>query len=429
MANNSGVQNVNMFKTQSPYEQQIEEMKRRQQMAEMLQQQALQPLESQVAPGGMVVPTSPVLGLTKMLQAYMGGKQLRDIEKQRGEREQLEGNKAMNFLKDIRMGQQQPMSADDALGASLSATPTEAQRMPMSAMDKQGAMDAAMLGGSPQMRMAAQLAAMEPKRKVKFGDVDTSKFTPASLKAAEDADDLGLLEPIAAKPATPTVRPTEVMRNGKPTIIDALTGKVIGEGRPIASSFGKAPSGFRYTGQGELEPIPGGPNDPNSPKAMPMSVINDNLADGQTVKRLQAGRQTAQGFIRDLSGENPVLPLSATKVAIYKANQATSGVMGLPAASDSAVRYFELERFINEQVNEILSRAKGPQTDQDALRAKKQILDNMNDGKIVVSGLKRLDEILNREEQIANDSIEERNTAYGRGATRAPQPPPGFRRQ
>jgi hypothetical protein len=144
---------------------------------------------------------------------------------------------------------------------------------------------------------------------------------------------------------------------------------------------------------------------------------------------LQAGRQTAQGFISDLSGENPVLPLSATKVALYKANQATSGVMGLPAASDSTVRYFELERFINEQVNEILSRAKGPQTDQDALRAKKQILDNMNDGKIVISGLKRLDEILNREEQIANESIQERNTAYGRGSTKAPQPPPGFRRQ
>lgn len=407
--------NVSMFKTQSPYEQQIEELKRRQQMAELLQQQALQPLESQVAPGGMVVPTSPVLGLTKMLQAYMGGKQLRDIEKQRGEREQLEGNKAMNFLKDIRMGQQQPMSADDALGASLSATPTEAQRMPMSAINKQGAMDAAMLGGSPQMRLAAQLASIKPERKIKFGDVDTSKYTPESLKAAESADDLGLLVQIAPKPATPTVRPTEVMRNGKPTIIDALTGSVIGEGRPISSSLGKAPSGYRYTAQGELEPSPGGPYDPNAPKAMPASVINDNLADSQTVKRLQAGRQTAQGFISDLSGENPVLPLSATKVAIYKANQATSGVMGLPTASDAAVKYFELERFVNEQVNEILSRAKGPQTDQDALRAKKQILDNMNDRNIVTSGLKRLDEILAREEQIATETIAERNAAYGRG--------------
>jgi len=194
------IQNTNMFKTQSPYEQQIEEMKRRQQMAEMLQQQALQPLESQVAPGGMVVPTSPVLGLTKMLQAYMGGKQLRDIEKQRGEREQLEGNKAMNFLKDIRMGQQQPMSADDALGASLSATPTEPQRVPMSAMDKQGAMDAAMLGGSPQMRMAAQLAAMKPERNMKIADLNPKDFTPESWKIASRADDPSLLEGLAPKP-------------------------------------------------------------------------------------------------------------------------------------------------------------------------------------------------------------------------------------
>lgn len=427
MANNSGVQNVNMFKTQSPYEQQIEEMKRRQQMAEMLQQQALQPLESQVAPGGMVIPTSPVLGLTKMLQAYMGGKQLRDIEKQRGELSERSTAEAQDFLRLMAPGAQQRMSPDAALAASLSTAPTEAQ--PVTAQQRQEAIMGAGLSANPQMRMAAQLAAMKPERKVKFGDVDTSKFTPESLRAADSADDLGLLVPVTPKPATPTVRPTEVMRNGKPTIIDALTGNVIGEGRPIASSFGKAPSGFRYTTQGELEPIPGGPNDPNSPKAMPMSVINDNLADSQTIKRLQAGRQTAQGFINDLSGENPVLPLSATKVALYKANQATSGVMGLPAASDATVRYFELERFINEQVNEILSRAKGPQTDQDALRARKQILDNMNDGKIVVSGLKRLDEILNREEQIANDSIAERNTAYGRGATKAPQPPPGFRRQ
>ena len=99
MATDPRMQNISMFKTQSPYEQQIEEMKRRQQMAEMLQQQALQPLESQVAPGGMVVPTSPVLGLTKMLQAYMGGKQLRDIEKQRGEVEKGARSEALDYLR------------------------------------------------------------------------------------------------------------------------------------------------------------------------------------------------------------------------------------------------------------------------------------------------------------------------------------------
>jgi len=98
------------------------------------------------------------------------------------------------------MGQQQPMSADEALGASLSATPTEAQRMPMSAMDKQGAMDAAMLGGSPQMRMAAQLAAMKPERVLQLDKIDPSKFTPQSLDAAIKADNPALLVRVPDKP-------------------------------------------------------------------------------------------------------------------------------------------------------------------------------------------------------------------------------------
>jgi hypothetical protein len=148
---------------------------------------------------------------------------------------------------------------------------------------------------------------------------------------------------------------------------------------------------------------------------MPASVINDNIADSQTIKRLRAGRETAQGFIDSLSGEKPKLQLSAFNNAKYRADEATSGVMGMGPASDAAVQYVALERFVNEQVNEYLSRAKGPQTDQDANRTRKQILDNITDNKIVVSGLQRLQEIFDREDQIFNESIAERNAAYGRG--------------
>ena len=202
MANNSGVQNVNMFKTQSPYEQQIEEMKRRQQMAEMLQQQALQPLESQVAPGGMVVPTSPVLGLTKMLQAYMGGKQLRDIEKQKGELSERSTAEAQDFLRSMAPGAQQRMSPDAALAASLSTAPTEAQ--PVTAQQRQQAIMGAGLSANPQMRMAAQLAAMKPERVLQLDKVDPSKFTSASVASAFNADDPTLLVPVTPKPDKPT---------------------------------------------------------------------------------------------------------------------------------------------------------------------------------------------------------------------------------
>lgn len=198
MATDPRMQNVNMFKTQSPYDQQIEELKRRQQMAEMLQQQALQPLESQVAPGGMVVPTSPVLGLTKMLQAYMGGKQLRDIEKQKGELSERSTAEAQDFLRSMAPGAQQRMSPNAALAASLSTAPTEAQ--PITSQQRQEAIMGAGLSANPQMRMAAQLAAMKPERVLQLDKVDPSKFTSASVASAFKADDPNLLVPVTPKP-------------------------------------------------------------------------------------------------------------------------------------------------------------------------------------------------------------------------------------
>lgn len=73
---------ANEFVTLNPYDDQLEKLRQRQKMAELLQQQALQPLESQVAPGGYAVRTSPVLGLAKMLQAYMGGREQSNIDKE-----------------------------------------------------------------------------------------------------------------------------------------------------------------------------------------------------------------------------------------------------------------------------------------------------------------------------------------------------------
>jgi hypothetical protein len=133
-----------------------------------------------------------------MLQAYMGGKQLRDIEKQKGELSERSTAEAQDFLRSMAPGAQQRMSPDAALAASLSTAPTEAQ--PITSQQRQEAIMGAGLSANPQMRMAAQLAAMKPERKVKFGDVDTSKYTPESLKAADSADDLGLLVPVAGKP-------------------------------------------------------------------------------------------------------------------------------------------------------------------------------------------------------------------------------------
>lgn len=93
--------NTQKFTVPSPYDQQMAELQRRQKMAELMQQQGMEPLESMTAPGGMVVKTSPLLGLAKMLQVGLGSRALNAIEKQRGEAEKADMASAMDFLKNI----------------------------------------------------------------------------------------------------------------------------------------------------------------------------------------------------------------------------------------------------------------------------------------------------------------------------------------
>lgn len=186
--------NLQQFQT---YDQQTAELQRRQRMAQLLQEQAMQPLESQVAPGGMVVPTSPLLGLSKMLQAYMGGKAQQNIEKQRGEMDQRSRTEAQDFLKTITQGQQQPMSPDAALAASLSAAPTEAQRVPLGGAERQQALLQASMSGNPRMAAMAQLLSqMKPERVLQLDKIDPAKFTPQSLAAAMQADNPTMLVPV-----------------------------------------------------------------------------------------------------------------------------------------------------------------------------------------------------------------------------------------
>lgn len=216
--------NITSFSVQSPYDQQMEELKRRQRMAELMQQEAMQPLESQVAPGGMVVPTSPVLGLAKLLQSYMSGKQLRDIEKQRGEAEQRAGTEAMDFLRTIRQGEP---SKDAALAASLSPTPTESIRVPLSPTERQTRIESAFLGGSPQMKLAAQLASMKPESE-EYGTTpirgrDGKYYLVSKTGNVKEA---GFEAP---EEKLPTVSQATVMRDGRKVVIDANTGREIGQ--------------------------------------------------------------------------------------------------------------------------------------------------------------------------------------------------------
>lgn len=64
-------------------------------------------------------------------------------------------------------------------------------------------------------------------------------------------------------------------------------------------------------------------------------------------------------------------------------------------SNESDLNKVEFEQFVTSSVNSILNLAKGPQTDQDAKRAEKQIIDalNKNDSKAVKRGLESLKKV------------------------------------
>ena len=81
------------FNIANPYQTQLDDLARRQKMAEIMQQQSFQPIE-RFSYQGIEAPISPLSGLAKALQMYMGAISQKDIAEERkalGEKYQKEG--------------------------------------------------------------------------------------------------------------------------------------------------------------------------------------------------------------------------------------------------------------------------------------------------------------------------------------------------
>ena len=92
----------------SPYAAEQATIERRRKLAELLQQQSMQPIEQQTA-GGRVVPISPFQGIAKMLQAYSAaqGTQRAD-EQMRALGEKVTGDRASTLAKALQAGRGTP---------------------------------------------------------------------------------------------------------------------------------------------------------------------------------------------------------------------------------------------------------------------------------------------------------------------------------
>ena len=143
----------------TPYDEQMAELQRRQRIADLMQQQAIAPLETPQSGGRMIAKVSPVAGLAKMLQAYMAGKEQRDIGQQQKELGRQDVQNAMSLMDRLQAGKPSEMSPDQALAASLSTQPTaRAPNQPFSNVEqRQFLIGQGLLGGPRTQALAAAL--------------------------------------------------------------------------------------------------------------------------------------------------------------------------------------------------------------------------------------------------------------------------------
>ena len=239
------------FNVANPYQTQLEELARRQKMAEIMQQQSFQPAE-RYSYQGIEAPISPLTGLSKALQMYMSGREQGKISEERkalGERYRQEGMDDITRYAEMvgrpavaavpgseafmptgadyedrggapafKLNEQGMVPAVDPVAARMRGqidpsmigqfkTP-EMQRMALAQMLKQGELPAAFNLGADETRFQPPVGGGAPVAVARgaakplpspFAPVDVSKFTQASVTAAMKPDgtiDRTLLVPI-----------------------------------------------------------------------------------------------------------------------------------------------------------------------------------------------------------------------------------------
>jgi hypothetical protein len=449
------VERVSTFVAPDEYSRQATEARRRRRMAEILAQQAYQPTD-------VSAPIPAAAPLVQGLQAYLTARQARkadEAEEAAGAAATRAGEQVSNYLfgggripktaADLTevapAGKLQPQTAADL----TEVTPEGAYIKPYE-KDPAAALRLAMtpagtaaMKGNP-MLAAALAQSMERPKGLQVGAIDPSRFTPQSIAAAMKSGDPSQLQPVA-EPAKPPTVAGGMMWNAEQGGFVPIPGYAEQQGQIAASKrpdvvvmgnrgggMGKPPTGYRYTAEGDLEAIPGGPADPSRERVMPGSITQNVVEERARGRKFADISSRADEFISAIKkGELPLSPVSSAKYQAQRMFDSSRGVQ--PNEKEPYVRFFDLQRFVNEQVNAILNLAKGPQTEGDALRARQQILDNFNNEKVVVSALKNLQRIYNKEAELSEQTAADYENQYGRGNAPAASPasptlPPGFRK-
>jgi hypothetical protein len=230
------------FSVANPYQLQQQELDRRQKMAEILQQQAFEPIQAG-SYQGIQAPISPVQGLAKVLQMYLSNKNqegLKSEQKALGEQYRADTSADIQRLIQGLQGQaatpemkQEPTARDFEDNPNLASSfaqmqPDQQKAFTMPAMPAKaaGVLDPSLIGefktpGMQQQALTMYMGQLAPEAPVilgegqiayskktgaklfeggsksPFGNVNPASFTPDSLKAftAGGGKDFSLLVP------------------------------------------------------------------------------------------------------------------------------------------------------------------------------------------------------------------------------------------
>ena len=429
----SSVQTVSTILMPSEYERQAMEARRRRRMAELMAQQAYQPTQGGVAPIPAAAP------LVQGLQAYLMARQLKKAEEAESKARTADIETAISEMQRINaptqgveFGDVVSMRPEDqervkgltgqvpVAGPEFNISPTgevsgfqpmQMGEVPdlqfalpqMSQEQKRTAFAKMLAGGPVSQSLAAQgLAGLEKSQTEEFG---TTPVKGAGGKYYLPSKSGRLVETNVEVPAE------EMSPYEKEQIRLKEEELRINRDRGGADERPKAPSGYRYNEAGDLEAIPGGPQDPDRERPLPAQIAVLVTQEKNKAMRFGQTQNRTRQFIESIkNGELPLSKVSGAKYATQRAFDAARNEEGAP--TEPYVKYYGLLRFVDQQVNAILSAAKGPQTEGDALRARQQILDNPDNEKVVLSALQDLDNLWSNEIDLANAAVEDYTSEY-----------------
>ena len=238
------------FNVQDPYAAQAADIARRQKMAEIMQAQALQPIEK-FSYNGIEARISPYQGLAKMLQAYMGGRgQAAALEEQKalGEKARSESQSQIKDFMSAMTGTPETTVSTGPIAPELMTK----ERMPFTtdkiipevAPDKNKALAIALQSSNPMLQSAggSLLTSILPKTpkwqaSTKFNDKGEEIHGFVDINSPQPED---TFRASSTKPAA-LVRVTTTDANGRPVekFVNARTVPQEGIPKPLEGFIGE----------------------------------------------------------------------------------------------------------------------------------------------------------------------------------------------